>query len=163
MGFRFNNKTKKYENITGEQGIGSRIDFDGIFDEIFNNFLVPDVSPPISNKEDTPKSFLEKEHSKLFFIKRREDDKEINLIIGLPGVDLKDIELVLKDKTLQINYTFDGESYNPKYIISEKDDVIINPDRINVSYSYGLLKVNIQKESPSESKSIVIPIYKEQY
>jgi HSP20 family protein len=92
--------------------------------------------------------------------------KDIKITAELPGLDEKDVELILQNGVLTIRGEKHAETDGPHY--SERwhgsfqrslqlgDD--IDPDKISASFKKGLLTVTIAKKPEAHSEGIRIPI-----
>ena len=133
-------------------------EMDRLFDKFFHH-------PRMNNK------FLEKEHFKLFrepLSDLRERDDELIANIDLPGVDKKDIQLIVRENSLEVkvekkaelkikkkNYLREERSYKGfNRMISLPVKVI--PEEVESKYENGVLEIRMPKAEKKKLRKIEI-------
>ncbi len=83
------------------------------------------------------------------------EDKEVVVVVELPGVDKNDIKLDATDYSIEISADAQGaRKYQTRLDLPAK----ISPDHAKARYTNGILEVRLQKVSEKERKSSSIPI-----
>lgn len=98
----------------------------------------------------------------------KETERELILIVELPGVERKDVSLDIKDdkvhimvkrraevKAVKENYHIEERSYKGFYRLVELPHPVI-PDQARASYRDGLLEIILPKGQKKERKEILI-------
>lgn len=83
------------------------------------------------------------------------EDKEVVVVVELPGVEKNDIKLKSTEYSLEINAFAQGvNKYQKRLDLPAK----INPDHAKARYTNGILEVRLQKIGVKEKKASDIPI-----
>jgi len=112
---------------------------------------------------DTKSDFLPK-------LNANENDKAFNVEVEIPGMNVKDINISLDERTLTISGCRESkkEAKEESRLITEraygsfkrsitfaKD---VNPDEVKAAYKDGILNIEIPKKEPKENKRVEIAI-----
>jgi HSP20 family protein len=83
------------------------------------------------------------------------EDKEVVVVVELPGVDKNAIKLDATDYSIEISADAQGDrKYQTRLDLPSK----INPDHAKARYTNGILEVRLQKAGEKERKTSSIPI-----
>ena len=77
---------------------------------------------------------------------------EIAVTIDMPGIEKKDIEIVVEPHSVSIKAVTDIRDYN----IFKKFEQTLDPENVTASLNNGVLDMKIQKEEKSKGKTIQI-------
>lgn len=85
-----------------------------------------------------------------------ETDKMIEITVGLPGLQAKDVQITLAGNVLTIRG--EKEEKNKNYRLKRRLELPqgIDPDSIKASFTNGVLKVTVPKPAPARTKKIEI-------
>ena len=118
----------------------------GIFDDLFTF--------------DTKSDFLPK-------LNANENEKAFHIEVEIPGMNVKDINISLDERTLTISGHRENKSQNES-IIAERTygsfkrsitfTTDVNSDEVKAVYKDGILNLEIPKKEPKESKKIEVAI-----
>ena len=99
-----------------------------------------------------------------------ENDKAFNVEVEIPGVDAKDIDISLDERTLTVSGHRENkkESKEETGIIAERVygsfkrsitfTTYVNSDEVKAVYKDGILNIEIPKREPKETKKIEVTI-----
>jgi HSP20 family protein len=83
------------------------------------------------------------------------EDKDVLIVVELPGVDKNDIKLDATEYSIEISVDAQGKrKYQTRLDLPAK----INPDHAKARYTNGILEVRLQKVGEKERKTSSIPI-----
>ena len=77
---------------------------------------------------------------------------EIAVTIDMPGIEKKDIEIVVEPHSVSIKAVTDIRDYN----IFKKFEQTLDPENVTASLNNGVLDIKIQKTEKSKGKAIQI-------
>jgi len=98
-----------------------------------------------------------------------ESDKEFKIVAELPGLDEKDIDISLRDGTLTLKgekkYEGNGSVYSERWHgqFARSIDVgtDVDPDKVNATFSKGVLTVRLEKRPEAQRTAKRITINRE--
>ncbi len=107
----------------------------------FGNFKPEIKQPPLSNEREPLVDIME-------------DDKNITIVVELPGVEKDEIDLRGNGKELKIKV--DGKKRKYSKVISLPDNVTF--DKAKATYNNGILEISIPKSKKACKKEKKIPV-----
>jgi len=131
-----------------------------------------DKKQELQFKEEQPMSEAEYTRSRKMYVPGvdiAETGDAIMLIANMPGVDEKDVDIVLEKNILTITGTFDPE-YNKNYRIAYAEYNVgnyrrafeissdIDRDKIDATVKNGVLKLILPKAGPAKTKKIKVRV-----
>jgi len=123
-----------------------------LFDDVFRGF---DIGFPTRLTGDVMRSAWPR-------IEVTDDDKNVRITAELPGMDKKDIELLLDDGVLTIRGETRSENEDAKRQFSERYygkferrvhiGYEIDEDKVRASFKNGLLEITVPKDESAQSR-----------
>jgi len=83
-----------------------------------------------------------------------EKEKVLTLVAEMPGVEKKDVKVVVEDKTVCIDAEHGKKKYHAKVPIKQK----VNKDSAKASYTNGILELKFKLEEPEKPKGKTVEI-----
>jgi len=83
-----------------------------------------------------------------------EKEKVLTLVAEMPGVEKKDVKVVVEDKTVCIDAEHGKKKYHAKVPIKQK----VNKDSANASYTNGILELKFKLEEPEKPKGKTVEV-----
>lgn len=134
-----------------------RREMNRMFEDTFGNFLAP-------MREGIGRGMLAPS------VDVKETDKELEVTAELPGVDEKDVQVTLEDDVLTIKgeKKLEKEESREGYHVSERSygsffrslpmPSGVDPNKVNATFSKGILKVTLPKPAGAQAKAKKIDI-----
>ncbi len=83
-----------------------------------------------------------------------EKEKVLKLIAEMPGVEKKDVKVVVENKTVSIDAEHGEKKYHVKVPIKQK----VNKDSAKASYTNGILELKFKLEEPEKPKGKTVEV-----
>ena len=83
-----------------------------------------------------------------------EKEKVLTLVAEMPGVEKKDVKVVVEDKTVCIDAEHGKKKYHAKVPIQQK----VNKDSAKASYTNGILELKFKLEEPEKPKGKIVEV-----
>jgi HSP20 family protein len=83
-----------------------------------------------------------------------EKEKVLTLVAEMPGVEKKDVKVVVEDKTVCIDAEHGKKKYHAKVPIKQK----VNKDSAKASYTNGILELKFKLEEPEKPKGKTVEV-----
>jgi len=83
-----------------------------------------------------------------------EKEKVLKLVAEMPGVEKKDVKVVVEDKTVCIDAEHGKKKYHAKVPIKQK----VNKDSAKASYTNGILELKFKLEEPEKPKGKTVEV-----
>jgi len=83
-----------------------------------------------------------------------EKEKVLTLVAEMPGVEKKDVKVVVEDKTVCIDAEHGEKKYHAKVPIQQK----VNKDSAKASYTNGILELKFKLEEPEKPKGKTVEV-----
>ena len=83
-----------------------------------------------------------------------EKEKVLTLVAEMPGVEKKDVKVVVEDKTVCIDAEHGKKKYHAKVPIKQK----VNKDSAKASYTNGILELKFKLEEPEKPKGKIVEV-----
>jgi HSP20 family protein len=83
-----------------------------------------------------------------------EKEKVLTLVAEMPGVEKKDVKVVVEDKTVCIDAEHGKKKYHAKVPIQQK----VNKDSAKASYTNGILELKFKLEEPEKPKGKTVEV-----
>ncbi len=83
-----------------------------------------------------------------------EKEKVLTLVAEMPGVEKKDVKVVVEDKTVSIDAEHGKKKYHAKVPIKQK----VNKDSAKASYTNGILELKFKLEEPEKPKGKTVEV-----
>ena len=83
-----------------------------------------------------------------------EKEKVLTLVAEMPGVEKKDVKVVVEDKTVCIDAEHGEKKYHAKVPIKQK----VNKDSAKASYTNGILELKFKLEEPEKPKGKTVEV-----
>ncbi len=83
-----------------------------------------------------------------------EKEKVLTLVAEMPGVEKKDVKVVVEDKTVCIDAEHGEKKYHAKVPIQQK----VNKDSAKASYTNGILELKFKLEEPEKPKGKIVEV-----
>ncbi len=83
-----------------------------------------------------------------------EKEKVLKLVAEMPGVEKKDVKVVVEDKTVSIDAEHGEKKYHAKVPIKQK----VNKDSAKASYTNGILELKFKLEEPEKPKGKTVEV-----
>jgi len=83
-----------------------------------------------------------------------EKEKVLKLVAEMPGVEKKDVKVVVEDKTVSIDAEHGEKKYHAKVPIQQK----VNKDSAKASYTNGILELKFKLEEPEKPKGKTVEV-----
>ena len=83
-----------------------------------------------------------------------EKEKVLTLVAEMPGVEKKDVKVVVEDKTVCIDAEHGEKKYHAKVPINQK----VNKDSAKASYTNGILELKFKLEEPEKPKGKTVEV-----
>ncbi len=83
-----------------------------------------------------------------------EKEKVLKLIAEMPGVEKKDVKVVVENKTVSIDAEHGEKKYHAKVPIQHK----VNKDSAKASYTNGILELKFKLEEPEKPKGKTVEV-----
>ena len=83
-----------------------------------------------------------------------EKEKVLTLVAEMPGVEKKDVKVVVEDKTVCIDAEHGEKKYHAKVPIKQK----VNKDSAKASYTNGILELKFKLEEPEKPKGKIVEV-----
>ncbi len=83
-----------------------------------------------------------------------EKEKVLTLVAEMPGVEKKDVKVVVEDKTVSIDAQHGKKKYHAKVPIKQK----VNKDSAKASYTNGILELKFKLEEPEKPKGKTVEV-----
>jgi HSP20 family protein len=148
----------------------SFMDFDDIFEEVeksggktfgpyyygYSMTIGPDGKPQIQEYGNVRPGLLPTADTREAVTDAIVDEKEgvLRLVAEMPGVEKKDIKVVVEGNTVNIDAEHGNKKYHSKVPIRHKVDA----DSVKASYTNGILEVqfNLKKEDKPKGKTVEV-------
>ena len=83
-----------------------------------------------------------------------EKEKVLKLVAEMPGVEKKDVKVVVEDKTVSIDAELGEKKYHVKVPIQHK----VNKNSAKASYTNGILELKFKLEEPEKPKGKTVEV-----
>jgi len=83
-----------------------------------------------------------------------EKEKVLKLVAEMPGVEKKDVKVVVENKTVSIDAEHGEKKYHAKVPIQHK----VNKDSAKASYTNGILELKFKLEEPEKPKGKTVEV-----
>ncbi len=83
-----------------------------------------------------------------------EKEKVLKLVAEMPGVEKKDVKVVVENKTVSIDAEHGKKKYHAKVPIQHK----VNKDSAKASYTNGILELKFKLEEPEKPKGKTVEV-----
>lgn len=120
----------------------------------FSMRVGPDGKPVVNEFGNVPRGKGEKLEEREPLVDVIDKDREVSVIVELPGVDKQDIKLEAKGETLSVKVDAKGRKYSKEIPLPAK----VKPDSAKATYKNGVLEVTLQKLAPAVEKKREIKV-----
>jgi HSP20 family protein len=116
----------------------------------------PDGKPVVKEYGNVKPGLLPTSDSREPLVDTLVDEKEkvLKLVAEMPGVEKKDVKVVVEDKTVCIDAEHGKKKYHAKVPIKQK----VNKDSAKASYTNGILELKFKLEEPEKPKGKTVEV-----
>jgi len=118
--------------------------------------LGPDGKPVVKEYGNVKPALLPTSDTREPLVDTLVDEKEkvLTLVAEMPGVEKKDVKVVVEDKTVSIDAEHGKKKYHAKVPIKQK----VNKDSAKASYTNGILELKFKLEEPEKPKGKTVEV-----
>jgi HSP20 family protein len=116
----------------------------------------PDGKPVVKEYGNVKPSLLPTSDTREPFVDTLVDEKEkvLKLVAEMPGVEKKDVKVIVNDKTVNIDAEHDEKKYHAKVPISHK----VDKDSAKASYKNGVLELKFKLVEAEKPKGKILEV-----
>lgn len=133
---------------------GAKVQRYGPFVYGFSMRVGPDGKPVVHEFGNFPRGKKEKTEEREPLVDVIDKEKEVSVIVELPGVEKEDIKLEAKSETLSVKVDAKERKYSKEISLPAK----VKPETAKATYKNGVLEVTLEKVTPSAEKKHEIKI-----
>ncbi|MEW5955639.1 MAG: archaeal heat shock protein Hsp20 [Candidatus Micrarchaeota archaeon] len=133
---------------------GAKVQRYGPFVYGFSMRVGPDGKPIVHEFGNVPRGKREGVEEREPLVDVIDKDKEVSVIVELPGVDKQDIKLQAKGEALSVKVDTKERKYSKEIPLPAK----VKPESAKATYKNGVLEVTLQKITPSPEKKREIKV-----